>query len=314
MARIPGSVLRLAARQNDAITVAQADRLGLTKHRVARLVAAGHWQRLHRGVVVVHSGPLPWLTRARAGLLYAGPGAALSHASAGYLHRFLRAEPSLVDVSVPAHRRVMRSDGLVVHLRRAMPSTTAGIVSVGRADTVVDLVASRGDVDEAVSVVCAAVRAGTRPDEILAALSARPAVGRRRLLEELLGAVRDGVESALELRYQRDVERRHGLPRSRAQARRVVGGRWTRADRRYDDVGLTVELDGEVAHPGGRTDDDVWRDNAVLLSFGDLTLRYRWRHVLRPCATAVQVGVALRRLGWRGSPRPCGPTCSVAPR
>ncbi len=75
---------------------------------------------------------------------------------------------------------------------------------------------------------------------------------------------------------------------------------------------MRCELDGELAHPGGRTDSDTWRDNAVLIERGDITLRYRWGHVaLTPCATAAQVAAALRLRGWRGAPRACKPDCPV---
>ena len=58
----------------------------------------------------------------------------------------------------------------------------------------------------------------------------------------------------------------------------------------------------------GRDDDDVWRDNAVRVTHGDVTLRYRWRHVAgAPCATAAQVAAALRARGWQGSPARCAP-------
>lgn len=75
---------------------------------------------------------------------------------------------------------------------------------------------------------------------------------------------------------------------------------------------MRVELDGRLAHPFGRTDADVWRDNAVVLAHAELTLRYRWAHVaVAPCRTARQVAGALRAGGWRSRPARCSPACPV---
>lgn len=73
---------------------------------------------------------------------------------------------------------------------------------------------------------------------------------------------------------------------------------------------MRVELDGQLGHPGGATDADVWRDNVVRVHTGDITLRYRWVHITATsCETASQVAQALRAGGWRGSVKACGPQC-----
>ncbi|MDQ2624946.1 MAG: hypothetical protein M3Y20_07285, partial [Actinomycetota bacterium] len=143
-------------------------------------------------------------------------------------------------------------------------------------------------------------------------IAERARIRQRRLVTDLLAEADAGIESPLEHRYHHDVERAHGLPRSQLQVRTLLDGAWTRADRRYTEFALRVELDGELAHPGGRTDRDVWRDNAAAAELGDLTLRYRWIHVVSmSCETAAQVALALQRNGWTGSPRPCSPTCRL---
>ena len=43
---------------------------------------------------------------------------------------------------------------------------------------------------------------------------------------------------------------------------------------------MRVELDGELADAGGRTDDDTWRDNEAVVGTEEITLRYRWSHVV----------------------------------
>src|SRR5690606_35261751 len=115
-----------------------------------------------------------------------------------------------------------------------------------------------GDVTDAVvGLLCDAVRAGVHPDDLLVRAAGRTRMAGRRLLVEMLGQVAEGVESPLEHRYARDVERRHGLPRAVAQRWERVDGRWIRADRVYVGFGVRAELDGRLAHPFGATDDDV---------------------------------------------------------
>lgn len=280
---------------------------------VRRRVASGRWQRLLPGVVLTHSGPILWGARGWSAVLYAGDGAALSHASAARALGLSRVEPRVVEVAVPAHRRVVAQPGLRVGYRSTMPGVTRlGLPSVDLADTVVDLVATARSTDDAVGWLCEAVRGGLDPAAVLDAAARRRRLRRRGLLAELVGEALAGVESPLELRYGRDVERRHGLPRSELQARERVGGRWIRADRRYAGLGVRAELDGALAHPSGRTDLDTWRDNEVLVTTGEITLRFRWRHVVaEPCESALLVARALRSRAWTGLPTPCSPICAV---
>jgi hypothetical protein len=302
----------VADAQAGAIAAHQLFDAGVDPSWIRRRVDAGYWQRLHPGVLAAYSGPLTWRTRAYAALLHAGDGAALSHEAAAFLLDFRPEPPRTLTVSIPERRRVVDRPGIVVHRRRAMPPSGGRPRRTWRGDTVVDLVAAARSDDDAVGWVCDAVRAGARLPEIADALARRSRVRNRRLLEELLTEVAAGIESPLERRYHRDVERRHGLPRAALQVREVVGGVWIRADCVYRGLGVRVELDGALAHPDGRTDADTWRDNAVVLARGDITLRYRWRHLaVTPCATAGQVAAALRSGGWPGSLDPCGPACPV---
>lgn len=305
-------VERSASLHAGVLTTAQLVELGADRAWISRQVRSGRWQQLHRGVVVTYSGPVTWRARAWAALLYAGPGAALSHESAALRHTLTSRPPQRVDVRIPEGRRVAPSPGLVIH-RSTAPIRAGGQPrTVWRADTVVDLVAAARSVDDVVGWVCAGARAGARPAEILDAARQRGIFRNASLLREVIAEVREGIESPLERRYHRNVERRHGLPRARLQVRAVVRGLWIRADAVYDEYGVRTELDGNLGHPGGRTDADTWRDNAVVLATGELTLRYRWRHVaVDPCGTAAQVAMALRRGGWTGTPRRCGPACTL---
>ena len=175
----------------------------------------------------------------------------------------------------------------------------------------VDLLDTARTVDDAMGIITRACRSGVATWGIREAFASRSRPRHSRLVKELLADADAGVESPLEWRYHHDVERAHGLPRARLQARAVLDGRWTRADRLYDSFGLRVELDGRLAHDD-RLVEDVWRDNAALVERDEATLRYRWFHVVTmPCESAAQVVLALRRRGWAGTPRPCGPCCRL---
>ena len=305
-------VAAFAGRQDSVITTAQCEAIGVSRQWVSRQVDSGRWQRVHHGVLVLHSGPVSWRNRARAALLYAGKGAALSHDAAAFVHESRATPPRVIDVRIPPERWVRPSQGIRIRRGIAAVHLRAGFPVVSRADTALDLLGATRSDDEVVGVLCAAVRAGARPSEILDAAERRPTARGRALALEMLGLVGEGIESPLEMRYHRDVERRHGLPHAVLQQRQVVGGLWIRADGVYPGLGVRRELDGEVAHPGGRTDRDTWRDNAVVIARREITLRYRWSHVAgTPCRTTVQVVAAFRSQGWQGTPCPCGPGCPV---
>lgn len=131
---------------------------------------------------------------------------------------------------------------------------------------------------------------------------------------ELSAAVTDvdaGCHSLLELRWLREVERPHALPSGARQCQRPrSGGRWY-DDVRYDPYRTVVELDGRAAHPDRQRWRDMRRDNAGA-SDGLSVLRYGTGDVVEsPCDAAVQVARVLRRNGWPGRPRACGPDCAV---
>lgn len=81
------------------------------------------------------------------------------------------------------------------------------------------------------------------------AMSRRPRWRWRAEILGALGTIAEGVHSNLEYRYVRDVERAHGLPTARRQARTTRGSRAQYFDNLYEEHGVAVELDGRAAHP-----------------------------------------------------------------
>ncbi len=301
-------------RQCGVLTRRQALVCGLTDEVIeARL--AGRWQRVYSSVYVVHNGPLSRASALWAAVLRAGDDAALSHHSAAEVAGLVDQPTDPIHVSVPSHRRVSALPGIVVHRssRLAVARHPTRLPPQTRIEeTVVDLTQVSRTLEQALGWVTKACgRRLTRSDRIVEAIAARKKV---RWRDELLAAAGDagtGSHSPLELRYLRDVERVHRLPtgiRQHAVAR--PGGRHY-DDVRYAEFGVVVELDGRTTHPDEARWRDMRRDNASVLS-GCRTLRYGWADVAgQPCEVAAQVANVLRSAGWRGTARPCRPTCAV---
>jgi hypothetical protein len=179
-------------------------------------------------------------------------------------------------------------------------------------ETVRDLADVSRTAEDAVAwAIKACQRRLSTPDRITAALTGRNRVRWRLDLTDAVAEVRTGVHSPLELRYLRDVERRHGLPRGDRQAVTIRRGTRQYADVRYTKYGVVVELDGVLAHPAEARKHDSRRDNANMLD-GYQTLRYGWVPVAyHACAVALEVADLLRKRGWRGFLRRCGNACPV---
>ncbi|MDQ6896219.1 MAG: hypothetical protein M3171_06415 [Actinomycetota bacterium] len=145
--------------------------------------------------------------------------------------------------------------------------------------------------------------------ELARALSDRPRQPARRLLLEVLTDVAAGSESAAEVRYVRDVERRHGLPPGRRQASTGTGGR---RDVEYEEYGLVVEIDGRVGHQAWASRQKDGRRDRTALVRGRVTVRCFWIDLVpTACELSVDVGAILQSRGWTGQVRPCGPTCAA---
>jgi hypothetical protein len=153
----------------------------------------------------------------------------------------------------------------------------------------------------------------TDEERLRAAMRQRPKLRWRSDLHDLIAAAADGDHSVLEYRYDRDVERAHGLPEPVRQAPFAqADGQRGRRDRLYREYAVVVELDGRLAH----AIEDQWRDKArdnAAAGDGMQSLRYGWTNVRwHPCETALEVAKVLRGRGWTGWPKPCSPGCAVA--
>jgi predicted transcriptional regulator of viral defense system len=311
---VPGYVAELALWQDGAITRRQLLDAGLNAKMIARRLKRRRWQMVHRGVYAVFNGPPSRNTLLWAAVLRAGDGAVLSHQTAAELHGLIDSPSEAIYVTVPATRRVTIPGMVIRTSSRIDRATQPGRQPLRTTveETVLDLAQLARTFDDACGwITRACSRRLTTEKRLRAALAARKKMRWRTELDDVLAATGDGIHSVLEYRYLRDVERAHGLPRSKHQVLVVIDGKTIYRDAYYDEFRVAVELDGRLAHP----DEDRWRDSRrdnTAHALGVQTCRYGWRDVVgHPCETAQLHAQILKRHGWLGQPRPCSKDCPV---
>jgi hypothetical protein len=131
----------LAARQRGLVHRRQLHALGFGDAAIARLVAAGRLHRIHAGVYAVGHSSLPREARLLAAVLACGPGALLSHRSAGWVWRLCEDSAVRIDVTVPSrHRRASHAPIAVHRSRRPLEADEHdGLPVTSVARTLVDL-------------------------------------------------------------------------------------------------------------------------------------------------------------------------------
>lgn len=316
----PAELHALLDRQQGVIARWQAAGAGMDLQLVDGRLRRGRWQWLYRGIYATFTGPPPRLAVLWAGLLRAGPGAVLSHWTAAELDQLTDQPSAATHVTVPSARRVAIAEHgrhmprVLIHYSARTYFHPARIPCRTRVEeTTLDLAGCASTAEEAMSwPIRACARRVTTPHLLGAALAGRARLRWRPELTGALAEARDGVQSLLESRYVRWVERPHGLPPASRQVRSRVSGRTRYLDDLYREYGLAVELDGQASHPAEARWRDIRRDNATVTR-GIVTLRYSWGDVTdEPCRVAAEVAAVLRQRGWRDRPRPCGPRCSVS--
>jgi hypothetical protein len=308
----------IAAEQDGVVARRQLLAAGLTPGVLRRELVARRWRRLYPGVYATFNGTVPDRTQIWAAVLRAGNDAVAAHRTALWLAGALDERPSVIEVAIPHERRAGAggtAGGLRLHRMRHLSELSHPAARPPRLRLEAAVLAATQTATSAELVLDLVLRCTQR--RLTTAFRLEQSLARwprhrwRTLLQQVLGEVHEGVASALELRYARDVERAHGLPhgsRNRPE-HSPTDERVRYRDVRYETFGTVVELDGREAHPVDQAFRDLRRDNAVAAAGGQV-LRYGWRDVAgRACLTAAQVGAVLANRGWTGRPRPCGPTC-----
>jgi very-short-patch-repair endonuclease len=256
------AIARIAARQHGVVSLAQLEGLGIHRQARSARLRRGWLHRVHRGVFAVGH---PGLSREglwMAAVLAVGPGAALSHFSAGTLWGMLgsRGRGSARSVELPIHVTVSGASesrrGIRVHRSRTLTPETItvrlGIPVTTPTRTVIDLRGVLGRRQFA---------AALRQAEFLG-LPLDPSLEPDRTRSEL-----EGKLLAL--------CRRHRLPRPEVNVR--IGS--FSVDFLWRDRRLVVEVDGFRAH-GTRSafESDRARDVELRL-LGYEVLRFTWRQL-----------------------------------
>lgn len=312
---IPQSLRELAREQAGVVTSQQAVAAGLTKAALAWQLRSERWRQPYRNVYMLSSGPPGREAMLWAAVLRGGRGAMLSHHSAAELAHLIDQPRKAVHLTVPADRRIRPVPGLVIHTSTHADQVRHPSLRPPRTrieHTVLDLAAQADTFDDALGWVTRACgRRLTTEDRLQAAMTARGRLRWRELLAPVLADPIGGLHSVLEVRYFRDVERAHCLPRACRQVRVIRGRRTEYRDAFYSRYRVMVELDGRLAHRGDTRWRDIRRDNAAAAD-GGVTLRYGWLDVTsHPCRTAGELARVLIRRGWAGRPKLCSAGCSV---
>lgn len=293
--------LRAAVRyQRGLVTTAQCLSAGLTDDVLRHRLRKGRWVTVRRGVHQTVPGREGWWFDATSALLGAGHGAAWGWDTAAYAQGLVRRAPRGVHLLVDAAYKLRSPPGVVVHRSRDAERRVDPLHWPWRTrpeETVLDL-AERASVDDLAALLGRAFSRGVTSDDlVLSRLADRSRHRQRLLVVEMVTDVGRGAESAMEVRFLRDVVRPHGLPTGRRQAATVVKGVRVH-DVAYDDQRVLVELDGRLGHDGeGRVHDGVRDRRGAMV--GWLTVRAFWRDVAgTPCELAGELGGILDDRGW----------------
>ncbi|MFZ0384739.1 MAG: DUF559 domain-containing protein [Solirubrobacteraceae bacterium] len=135
-------VSALAARQVNRLTIDQLQRLGISRTTVGRWTAGGYLHSRLPRVYAVGSPAATIESNLWEAVLYAGPGAMLSHATAAKWLDMIDHWPVVIHVSTPRRRR--SRPGICVHPRRTGVVRTRHLTlpTTAVTDTLLDLAAA----------------------------------------------------------------------------------------------------------------------------------------------------------------------------
>jgi hypothetical protein len=241
----------LAEGQHGVVARRQLLARGAGEEAIEVRLRAGRLHRLHRGVYAVGHRAISREARWMTAVLFAGPGAVLSHRSAAELWGMRNPSSRAIEVSTPAKSRSRGS------IHRHFATLPADEVTVERGIPVTTVPRTLFDL----AAVCPAdvVEHALRESEYLRLhdrlslpdlLARYPGRQGRRTIRECLRRRAElpagRARSWLELEFLPFL-RRNGLPRPRLNAWLEVGGRSIQVDCLWPGR-VVVELDGFAAH------------------------------------------------------------------
>jgi very-short-patch-repair endonuclease len=271
------AIAAVASRQGGVVGRGQLAGLGVERGAIRHRLEIGRLRSYFHGVYAVGHEALQARGRLVAGLLVAGPGAALTHRTASGLLKLTPSLPPFVEITTTTTRPRSRP-GLVFHhaatidatLRHALPVTTP-------IRTLLDLAVTlpRADLERACSE--ALVLGLVAPTELTQQHGHGSAV-----LAQLAHAGIAPTRSELERRLLKAVVKA-GLPRPEVNER--VGRH--RVDFLWREQLLIVETDGRRFHDHPIAIERDHRRDAELQLRGYTVLRFTWWQVVHETAAAI---------------------------
>ncbi len=282
-------VARIASAQWGVIGAGQLRDCGLDKHAVGRCRAAGRLHVLEAGLYAVGHTSVPIEGRLTAALIHAGPGAALSHATAAWWWELITVPPARIEVSTP--NRAGSTAAILVHRPRTLePVRHRRLPVTPPAATLLDFAGGAGD-GEVRQALSEADYRGLLDLDALHAELRRGRTGSARLRRALerheprLARTRSRLE-----RFFLELCERYGLPLPEINAR---VGRMT-VDALWPRQRLVVELDGHRGHRSRAQIDRDRRRELHLRTAGYPTIRYTEDQVVKePALVAADLLAAL---------------------
>lgn len=269
-------VSRVADAQWGAISHLQLRDCGVDKRATSRWVASGRLHPRYHGVYAVGRAKLSIEGELAAAVLAAGPGAALSHATAAWWWGLIDEEPRVIELSVPVRRRVR---GLRLHRPRHLEVTRHRRLPVTPViQTLLDLAAATTSVKRVRRALAEAEFHGLVDlDDVRQALGrGRPGSAMLRKALDIHQPELARTRSRLERKFLALCEQA-GLPTPEVNV--MLCG--YEVDALFREQRVVVELDGGQGH---HTRAQLHRDHErdlVLRTNGYLVLRYTWQQVTR---------------------------------
>ncbi len=225
-----------------------------------------------------------------AAVLACGPGAALSHRSAGQLWGVLPRSRGIVEVTRPLRFRTRA--GIAAH-RSPLPESeiaiVAGVPVTSISRTLFDLAAvlTRGQLERAFNEAEVLRLADWQsvPDLLERYPGRRGSAALRALLRDDTAA-RGVTRSKLERRFLAVLEGTD-LPRPRLNADVAVDGRFIEADCLWDEQRLIVELDGRETHGTDMAFEKDRERDRLLMVDGWRVTRVTWRQLQNDAPSVV---------------------------
>jgi very-short-patch-repair endonuclease len=288
----------LAERQHGVVTREQLRSLGIADRTIGDRVARGQLRRLHRGVYAVGHRALKRDGHLLGAVLACGPGAALSHRSAGQLWGLLPTYPVLPEVTRPG--RHQKRDGIVIHRSVLVEDEVVevdGIRVTSPFRTIFDLAGTLPTMRQLERAMNEAEVRQLRDRVSLPMLLER--YPRRRgspRVRELLDSRAPGgtTRNDFEELFVAFLDE-HRLPRPQLNATLALRGRFFEPDCMWAEQRLVVELDGRAVHGTPRAFESDRQRDRILLAEGWRWARVTWRQLLdEPAAVAEDLRAALQ--------------------